>query len=190
MEQNIVRLFERREDALSAVKELHKMGIDRDDISVLSNNREYSPEVQTRDRAHAHESDNLAGEGAATGASTGALVGGGAGLLAGLGMLAIPGLGPIVAAGWLTSVVTGAVTGAAVGGATGGVIGGLIKAGVPEQDAYVYSEGINRGGTIVSVRNSGARAAGIEAAMNSFRASDVTETGERYRASGWLGHPS
>jgi len=58
----------------------------------------------------------------------GAALGGGAGLLAGLGVMAIPGLGPVVAAGWLASVLLGAGAGAA----TGGIIGALTGAGIPE----------------------------------------------------------
>lgn len=186
MERNIVRLFERREDAVDAVRELERMGVHRDDVSIMSSDSDYS-KAERRDPAYTDHSDTHAGEGAATGASTGALVGGGAGLAAGLGLLAIPGLGPIVAAGWLASMITGAVAGAAVGGATGGVIGALVKSGVPEDEAHVYSEGINRGGTLVSVRNTGSREADIEAALDSFRAADVRKTGERYRASGWSG---
>ncbi len=191
MERNIVRLFERREDAIRAVQELDRMGIDRDDISILSSNHHDSDDLTERDpsRSDYHEErvDNKAGEGAAAGASTGAVLGGGAGLAAGLGLMAIPGLGPIVAAGWLASMLTGTVAGAAVGGATGGLIGGLTKAGVPEDEAHVYSEGVNRGGTLVSVRNAGDRAADIEATLDSFSAADIAQTGERYRASGWQG---
>ena len=184
MERTIVRLFERREDAVSAVHELHRMGVDREDVSIMSSDKGHPQHASDYDP---DDADNHAGDGAATGASSGALLGGGAGLAAGLGMLAIPGLGPIVAAGWLASAVTGAVAGAAVGGATGGLIGGLVKSGIPEEDAHVYSEGINRGGTLVSVRNTGDRALAIEAAMDSFRAADVTATGDRYRETGWSG---
>jgi hypothetical protein len=65
-------------------------------------------------------------------------VGGAVGLLAGLGLLAIPGIGPVVAAGWLVSTAAGA----AAGGATGGLIGALTQAGVSEEDAHVYAEGV------------------------------------------------
>ncbi|MFN3912962.1 hypothetical protein [Hyphomonas sp.] len=185
MERNIVKLFERREDAVSAVHELLKMGVDRDDVSILSSDEGLAREQTARDPAYAGGDDNHAGDGAATGASTGAFLGGGAGLLAGLGLLAIPGLGPVVAAGWLASMLTGAVAGAAVGGATGGVIGALVQSGVPEDEAHVYSEGINRGGTLVSVRNTGMRMADIEAVLDGFGTSNVTDAGARYRASGW-----
>ncbi|MFN3313361.1 MAG: hypothetical protein ACK46Q_07835 [Hyphomonas sp.] len=187
MERNIVRLFEHREDAAKAIQELDRLGIDRSDVSIVSTNEAYAGDTISRASDETEATDNKAGEGAMTGASTGALVGGGAGLLAGLGLLAIPGLGPIVAAGWLASMFTGTAAGAVVGGATGGLIGGLIKSGVPEKEAHIYSEGVDRGGTLVSVRNAGARTQEVEAALDSFRAADVHATGERYRASGWQG---
>jgi hypothetical protein len=87
-------------------------------------------------------------EGAGKGAGIGAGVGGAAGLLAGLGLLAIPGLGPVVAAGWLAATAAGAAAGAA----TGGILGALTEAGVSEEDAHSYAEGVRRGGTLVSAR--------------------------------------
>ena len=69
-------------------------------------------------------------------------------LLAGLGLLAIPGVGPVVAAGWLVATAAGA----AAGGLTGGIVGALTQAGVSDEDAQVYAEGVRRGGTLVTAR--------------------------------------
>ena len=88
--------------------------------------------------------DDRAAEGAATGAGIGAGLGGAAGLLAGLGVLAIPGLGPVVAAGWLASTTLGVMAGAA----TGTIVGALTEAGVSEEEAPLYAEGVRRGGTL------------------------------------------
>ncbi|WP_373696786.1 YsnF/AvaK domain-containing protein, partial [Microvirga yunnanensis] len=96
-----------------------------------------------------HHDDDVS-DGAGTGATVGTLAGGGAGLLAGLGMLAIPVLGPVVAAGWLVSTLVGAGAGAAIGGLTGA----LVDAGVDENDAHAYAEGVRRGGALVTVRAS------------------------------------
>ena len=83
------------------------------------------------------------------------------GLLAGLGLLAIPGLGPIVAAGWLAATAVGAGIGAAGGAATGSLVGALKNSGHTEEDANVYSEGVRRGGTLVSAKvQDGARRRG------------------------------
>lgn len=115
----------------------------------------------------------------------GAVVGGAGGLLAGLGMLAIPGVGPVVAAGWLVSTLAGAATGAVAGGAAGGIIGSLTDAGVDEDDAHVYAEGIRRGSTLVSARVEDDQAIIAQAIINDSAPVDVSARRARYREEGW-----
>jgi hypothetical protein len=45
-----------------------------------------------------------------------------------------------------------ALAGAVAGGAAGGVVGALIEAGISENDAARYAEGVRRGGTLVTIR--------------------------------------
>src|SRR6201988_4752355 len=116
-------------------------------VSLVANNSDgwYSTDKKVdRDRDGVDDRAESAGKGAGIGAG----IGGTAGLLAGLGLLAIPGLGPVVAAGWLAATAVGAAAGAA----TGGIIGALTEAGVSEEDAHTYAEGVRRGGTLVSAR--------------------------------------
>jgi hypothetical protein len=119
-------------------------------------------------------------EGAATGAGIGAGLGGVAGLLAGLGVIAIPGLGPVVAAGWLASTTLGAMAGAA----TGTVVGALTQAGVSEEEAPLYAEGVRRGGTLVSARVSEADRARFEAMLDPS-AVNIRERSGAWQRSGW-----
>ena len=100
-------------------------------------------------------------------------------------MLAIPGLGPVVAAGWLASTAVGAVVGAVAGGATGGLLGALKDAGHSAEEAHVYSEGVRRGGTLVSVRADEADYQRIETLLSTGRGVDATTRGQAYRESGW-----
>ncbi|RYY05935.1 MAG: hypothetical protein EON55_24610, partial [Alphaproteobacteria bacterium] len=115
----------------------------------------------------------------------GALLGGAGGLLAGLGLLAIPGLGPIVAAGWLAATAVGAGIGAAGGAATGGLVGALKTAGHTEEDANVYSEGVRRGGTLVSAKVPDADVAQADAILDRNRSVDAATRGAAYRETGW-----
>src|SRR6478735_5756441 len=147
MTVTISRLYETHNDAQQAVRRLEAAGVPHSDISLVANNSDgwfNSDKKVDRDRDGV---DDRA-EGAGKGAGIGAGVGGAAGLLAGLGLLAIPGLGPVVAAGWLASTALGAAAGAA----TGGVVGALTEAGVSEEDAPLYAEGVRRGGTLVTAR--------------------------------------
>ncbi len=162
MSKTISRLFDSHTDALQAVGKLEQAGIDHDKISLVSNNADNWHAGHKHDLTAPGEGgalgdrngdgENDVADGAGKGATTGGLVGGGAGLLAGLGMLAIPGLGPVVAAGWLAATAVGAAAGAAAGGATGGLLGALKEAGHTDDEANVYSEGVRRGGTLVSVK--------------------------------------
>jgi len=168
------------------VRNLEAAGVPHDDISLIANNVEgwYDDRAPARHEPVRHDRDRDGvddrAEGAATGAGVGAALVGVAGLLAGLGMLAIPGLGPVVAAGWLAATAAGAVA----GGAAGGAVGALTQAGVSEDDAHIYAEGVRRGGTLVTARVPDADQARISAVMDSA----AVDTGVRrnaYREAGW-----
>lgn len=173
-------LFDNYDDASRAVNELETAGIPRDDISIVANN---SDEWYGRDRTDVDESG--AAEGAGTGAGLGALAGGAGGLLTGLGIMAIPGVGPVVAAGWLAATAVGAIAGAAVGGAAGGIIGAMTDAGVSEEDAHVYAEGVRRGGTLVTAKVNEAHASIAEDILQRSRRVDLADRRRSYSESGW-----
>jgi hypothetical protein len=178
MSKTITRLFDDYGDATAAVNDLEALGISHGDISIVANN------------AHGHH-DVGDGEGVndhgdvSRGTSTGALLGGAGGLLAGLGLLAIPGLGPIVAAGWLAATAAGAGIGAAGGAATGSLVGALKNSGHTEEEANVYSEGVRRGGTLVSAKVPDEYVTQAEAVLDRNRSVDATTRGAAYRQSGW-----
>lgn len=172
--RTIARLYDSYTDATSVVTELEAAGIDHSNISMVANQDAHGRHTTTTgtttesvtgggtspvDPARPDDSDT--GAGAKRGAVAGTLLGGGAGLLAGLGALAIPGIGPIVAAGWLVATLTGA----AVGAAGGGLIGALTGAGISHEEATAYNEGVQRGGTLVTVRVEDAEAGRAEAIM-------------------------
>ena len=143
----ISRLYDNHNDAQRAVGRLESAGVPHSDISIVANNSDSWFNADKKvDRDHDGVDDRA--EGASKGAGIGAGLGGAAGLMAGLGLLAIPGLGPVVAAGWLAATAVGAAAGAA----TGGIVGALTEAGVSEEDAHSYAEGVRRGGTLVSAR--------------------------------------
>lgn len=186
MSKTITRLFDDRAQALSAVEDLERAGVHHDHISLVSNNSDNWHDGKAGPLGDANgDGENDVADGAGKGATTGGLIGGGAGLLAGLGMLAIPGLGPVVAAGWLASTAVGALVGAAAGGAAGGLLGALKEAGHTDEEANVYSEGVRRGGTLVSVKADEDRAVEIQQILDGRRGVDASRRGEAYRQSGW-----
>ena len=175
--RTVSRLFDDYGAAKQAVADLEAAGIPSGDISIVASNV---------DNKYDRDGDGVddRAEAAGTGAGLGATAGGVAGLLTGLGIMAIPGVGPVVAAGWLATTALGALAGGAVGGAVGGVIGALTQAGVDEEDAQVYAEGIRRGGTLVTVRAEPDTAARAEAILDR-QGVLAADRGKAYRESGW-----
>src|SRR4051812_41588428 len=179
MTVTISRLYDTHTQAQAAVQRLETAGVPHSDISIVANNSENwfnGDKKVDRDRDGV---DDRA-EGAGKGAGIGAGVGGTAGLLAGLGLLAIPGLGPVVAAGWLAATAVGAVAGAA----TGGIVGALTEAGVSEEDAHSYAEGVRRGGTLVSARVAEGDRARFEAALDDS-AVNLRDRRAAWQKAGW-----
>lgn len=178
MSRTITRLFDDYADAKTAVNDLERLGVPHDDLSIVANNAHGDHDDHDVTDVNAHGD-------VTRGASTGAALGGVGGLLAGLGLLAIPGLGPIVAAGWLASTAAGAAIGGVGGAATGGMVGALKNAGHSEDEANVYSEGVRRGGTLVSARVSDSLADEAEAVLHRHRGVDADTRGAVYRETGW-----
>ena len=192
MTVTISRLFDDYATASKAVRDLEAAGIPHSDISIVSNNADnwYTGDRAGKGKTTARDStgrvdrdrdgvDDRA-EGAGAGAGIGAAIGGAAGLLAGLGLLAIPGIGPVVAAGWLVSTAAGA----AVGATAGGVVGALTQAGVSEEDAHAYAEGVRRGGTLVTARVPDDGRARYEAMLDRSSV-NIRERSAAYRKAGW-----
>lgn len=178
--KTVVGLYDTFTEARQVVEELANNGFDRDEISIVANNA--AGDVVTHSASDTSEGgeDVTAGEGAGMGAIEGGVIG----LIAGLGALAIPGLGAVAVAGPLL----GALTGAGVGAATGGLVAGLVDSGIPDDIAGHYSEGVRRGGTLVSVHTSDDRAQAAAGIMNRYGAIDVEERAGTWGQSGYKGY--
>ncbi len=170
--RTLTHLYDTYDQAASAVRAVKSAGITDADVSMIANDKSHPDLVAYREDAVS---------GTATGASIGAIAGGGVGLLTGLGLMAIPGVGPVVAAGWLVATLAGA----AAGTMTGGLIGALTDAGIDENDAHTYAEGIRRGGTLVTVRAADERANQIRDILAASKPVDLANRSDEYRRSGW-----
>jgi uncharacterized membrane protein len=170
MTRTVSRLFDSYSQAQAAIEALEQAGYTSSEISLVSRYRDDNTLV-----------DNGEVSSTATGATTGALIGGGGGLLAALGFIAIPGIGPLVAAGVLATTLVGAAGGTVVGG----LIGALTDAGVSEEDAHVYSEGVRRGSSLVTVTTDEPRASKAESILNAHKPVDIRQRREDYVAGGW-----
>jgi hypothetical protein len=183
MRKTIVALYDHMNDAEQSVRDLVDSGIPRDQISLVASNPEGQYTTDTGEGSGA-------AQGAGVGAGIGAALGGIGGLLVGLGALAIPGIGPVLAAGPLAAAlggVAGAGAGAIAGGAAGGLIGGLTDAGVSEEQAGNFAEGVRRGGSLVTVMTDDTFSSQAKDILNRHHPIDVNDRSTQWRQSGWTG---
>ena len=148
-ERYITALYPTRDAASRAYSGLTtEHGYKADDINVMM-----SEDTRKRHFGDVKPGTELSGgTKAAEGMGKGGAIGGGIG--AALGALfaigtsiVIPGLGLVVA-----GPLAAALAGLGAGGATGGLIGALIGAGIPEDRAREYEQGINAGGILIGTR--------------------------------------
>ena len=180
MTTTISRLYDNYSDAQAAVTRLEAAGVPHSDISIVANNSDgWFDGKKDRDGDGVDDRAEAAG----TGAGVGAGIGGAAGLLAGLGLLAIPGLGPVVAAGWLAATAVGAAAGAA----TGGLVGALTHAGVSDDEAPLYAEGVRRGGSLVTAKVADVDKARLDAILDTSSV-NLQDRSAAWQKSGWTGY--
>src|SRR4051812_21982356 len=172
MTSYITALYRDPDTAQEVVQRLMDAGYDPKNISLVSYDASKKEAVTT------HGDDDVkSGQGARFGAITGALVG--------LGAMVIPGIGPVIAAGPLVAGLLGAGVGAAAGAATGSISASLVKSGVDEETANYYTEGIRRGGTLVSVMADDGQVDQALKVMNQYNPIDVKTEGAKWKESGW-----
>jgi len=179
-----IGVFSHRRDAEAAIGDLRDAGISTDHISIIGKNADHNVGgVGVNDRAN----DNKADDGAKAGAVTGGALGGLGGLLVGLGTLAIPGVGPVLVGGAVATALATALTGGAIGAAAGGIAGALVGLGIPEKNARIYNDRINKGDYLVIVDGTDAEVHRAEEILkrrhveefNIYDATDLDRTGDR-----------
>jgi hypothetical protein len=186
----VCRLYDSYADANRVILTLEAAGVPSSETSVISNNSDtwYKATkganvvpLRKEDAGSATTADDKVTGGKFEGAAIGAAIGATAATAASLvTMLALPGVGAVVGAGWLAAML-GSM---AIGGVTGGLLGALTNAGISEEDAHVFVEGVRRGGTLVAARVPRAELPRIEAMMNQS-AVKLQERCDLYRRSGW-----
>jgi hypothetical protein len=137
-------LFKDRESAETAYRSLVERGYGTDDVDVLM-----SDETRKRYFEDAHKTDlgDKALEGAGIGSAIGGTTGAVLAAVAAIGTnIFVPGLGL-----WVSGPLVAALAGGGAGSLTGGLIGALVGAGIPEEHAKVYDEGIRRGDIYMGV---------------------------------------
>jgi hypothetical protein len=181
MPTTIYRLYDSYADASRVIIALKVAGLVPSETGVISNNSDAWYKAAERTNIVSLQKPSTSSETASEDKFEGAAIGATAATEASLvTMLALPGIGAVVGVGWL-AVVLGNT---AIGGVTGGLLEALTNAGISEDDAQVFVEGVRRGGTLVAGRVPPADIPRMEPIMNRS-AVKLQERCELYRRSGW-----
>lgn len=139
---SIACIYERIEDARSAVERLRALGVDENAIGIAMRSSVFE----------ANEPDSDSPQPIGEGIMTGALTGAGLGSLVGLALvgslIVVPGIGPVLLGGPLAAVLAGA----GLGLGSGGLIGALVALGIDEDQASWYADCVETGKIAVFVQ--------------------------------------
>lgn len=174
--KTVAGIFESREDAARAAARLEALGIERDDVTVLTPGSEgHAADVLPTDEG---EQPGIA---KAVGAVAGAAAGASAGVqgMALVSAFVVPGLGPVIASG-----IIGAALFGAAGAAIGGALENNLNMGLPRDEVFVYEDALRRGGSVVvALVRDDARDAAAREALKAVGATSVDEAREQW----WVG---
>lgn len=140
-------LFENRDSAESAYKTALEKGYTPEEINVLMSDetrKKYYGSTLAKTETSDKSMEGLAIGGAVGGTVVGTL----AAVVALSSTIVIPGLGLIIAGPLAAGLV-----GAGAGSIAGGLLGALIGAGIPEEHAKIYENGIKKGGVVIVVNS-------------------------------------
>lgn len=139
-------MFRDRDSVEKAYNSLHSRGYTQDDINLMMTDETRKTHFG-KDQPET-EVGNKAAEGTGIGSAIGGTVGAIAGAVAAIGTsLFIPGLGLVIA-----GPLAAGLAGAGAGSITGGLIGAMVGAGIPEERAKKYEEGLNNGHIVMGVK--------------------------------------
>lgn len=145
--RTVAGIFNMREDAERAVKQLREIGLSDKEISILAPGVSKGSVESTIEISDTEQP----GVGSAIGGVVGGALGaaGGATMGAAIASLMVPGVGPVLAAGLIGAALLGA-GGAAVGASAAGALEDTIE-GLPHDELFIYEDALRKGRTVVIV---------------------------------------
>ena len=184
-EKTIVALYDHFKDAKAATAAIIQAGAAADRIALLANDSNGDHPALSINPAYAREQfdeDSTRQSRFITLGEVGIGLGGILGFLAYISPIAIPGIAALAANGaWVPVVVL-----AVIGGVIGVVIGLLTDRGVSSKDAELYTEGLKRGGTLVTAVIDESIAGRVLEILKNHSAVKVEERPDDWSAEGWV----
>ena len=171
-------VFQTRQDAEHAVKEVRAAGLAAERVTLLT------PGTTDKIDQELQSVPVDSGEQAGMGKTFGAVIGGAAGLTGGSLLIAlVPGVGPITAIGLLGAAILGAA-GASIGASAGGKLEGSMSRGLPEDEIFVYEDALRKGRSVVIALSDNA---GTAALLRDLLRAEGAESIDAARDQWWIG---
>lgn len=145
-ESTFIGIYDTREEAEAAIRDLQKLGIDMAKLSILGKDYHGDEEIV----GYYAVGDRMRAWG-----TTGAFWGGIWSLLLGSGFFLVPGVGPLLAAGPIVTWIIAALDGATVVGGMSVLGVALMSIGIPKDRILVYERHIRSGKFIVIAHDAG-----------------------------------
>lgn len=141
----VTAMFNDRDSAERAYSTINSRGYTHDDVHVIMSDK--ARDTHFGNTTIKTELGNKALEGAGVGSAIGTTLGAIAGAVVAIGTnLILPGVGLVIA-----GPLAAGLAGAGAGAATGGIIGALVGAGIPEERAKIYEDGVKQGNIVLGV---------------------------------------
>jgi len=174
MTKTVVALYDDAADARSVESELSAAGFTNTEV-IDSSDLSAGWTSGSAARSSALDSDRAIGEGSLAAGAPG---------VAGAPLGTMPGTTSAIGRDPDTDATLGERA-AGIGGAGEGIISRLRRAGVPDDEAHVYAEGVRRGGSLVIARLADENVErGLEI-MSNYSPVDIEERGSSWRSAGW-----
>ena len=144
--ETVAGVFQSREQAEEAIKQIHFIGVRNDRIALLTPNTSQEEAERTVPTADSEQP----GMGKAMGGTVGGAMGvaGGATVGAAAASLLVPGVGPVIAGALLGAAILGA-GGTAAGMAAGEAMEEGLVSGLPHDELYLYEDAVRQGRSVV-----------------------------------------
>lgn len=191
--RTVVGVFPSRAEADDVVRELYKVGVPSDDVTVADSVSAQGHEWSDRNLAACGGLSFgwliswlipiVAKRGFSGAASFGAALGAGAGLLVGWTAVSVAGGNPLVGG----SIALTVLAAAAIGLAFGAIIAGMYNMGVSHEEVPLQDEALRENGIVVAAHVDVPRAAHAFRVMTDHGGRSLRADIDAWKASGWSG---
>lgn len=170
-------LFDSYDEAFDAMAALREAGIDRGDLSLVTNHTVFETSRQARLCATAQPSPTAQSAPVSPREDP---------VAEALGIMTLPGIGAVAVLGWVTASLVGVAGSARNGSGPASLVTTLQQSDIGERAAETYSEALRRGSTLLLIRCANEAVGKVEALLDEWGSVKIDQRRDLYVAEGWI----